>query len=49
MCFHWQMGARGVWVGLCLALVLLATALLMVWRSQSGKMLHAPREAIGLI
>lgn len=34
-CFHLQMGARGVWVGLCLALVVLAGALLLVWRRKS--------------
>lgn len=34
-CFDRDMGARGVWVGLCLALIVLASALLLVWRRRS--------------
>ena len=32
LCFHWHMGAAGIWSGLSAALVLLAITLLIVWK-----------------
>lgn len=50
LCFHRQMGARGVWLGLCLALIVLASALLLVWRRKSRSFaLRAPAQDIGLL
>ena len=50
LCFHRQMGARGVWLGLCLALIVLASALLLVWRRKSHSfVLRAPALDIGLL
>ena len=49
LCFHWNMGARGVWLGLCLALILLAGALLLVWRSKSSEQLQPPVDNVGMI
>jgi MATE family multidrug resistance protein len=31
LCFHLKMGAVGMWLGLCLALILIGSALLAVW------------------
>jgi MATE family multidrug resistance protein len=33
LCFNMKMGAFGMWLGLCLALVLIGSALLAVWQS----------------
>jgi MATE family multidrug resistance protein len=33
LCFQWKLGAVGMWVGLCLALVLIGSALVGVWHS----------------
>jgi MATE family multidrug resistance protein len=33
LCFNMKMGAVGMWLGLCLALVLIGSALLAVWQS----------------
>lgn len=49
LCFHLRMGARGVWLGLSAAILLLAFALLAVWRSRTKSFLHAPKENIVLI
>ena len=32
LCFHYGYGAVGLWTGLCLALVLIGSTLIMVWR-----------------
>ena len=32
LCFHAKMGARGLWLGLCVALVLAGITLLLLWR-----------------
>jgi MATE family multidrug resistance protein len=32
LCFRFGYGAPGIWIGLCLALVLIGSALLVVWR-----------------
>ncbi|MGZ4845352.1 MAG: MATE family efflux transporter, partial [Candidatus Angelobacter sp.] len=33
LCFKMKMGAVGMWLGLCLALVLIGSALLAVWQT----------------
>jgi MATE family, multidrug efflux pump len=33
LCFKWKLGAVGMWAGLCLALVLIGSALVGVWHS----------------
>ncbi len=32
LCFRWRMGAAGLWIGLCIALILIGLVLLLVWR-----------------
>jgi Na+-driven multidrug efflux pump len=32
LCFHYGWGARGLWTGLCIALILIGSALLYFWR-----------------
>lgn len=50
LCFHRQMGARGVWVGLCLALIVLAGALLLVWRKKSQQLvLPVPTHEVAML
>ena len=34
LCFKLKMGAVGMWLGLCLALVLIGSALLAVWQAE---------------
>jgi MATE family multidrug resistance protein len=34
LCFRWRMGAVGMWVGLCLALIIIGSSLLLVWSRQ---------------
>jgi MATE family multidrug resistance protein len=34
LCFHFHWGAPGIWVGLCAALILIGSALLVVWKRQ---------------
>ena len=31
LCFHWGWGALGIWIGLCLGLMLIGSALLFAW------------------
>jgi MATE family multidrug resistance protein len=38
LCFKMKMGALGMWLGLCLALVLIGSALLAVWQSVIKKL-----------
>jgi MATE family multidrug resistance protein len=50
LCFHRHMGARGVWVGLCLALIVLAGALLLVWRKKSQQLvLPVPTHEVAML
>lgn len=50
LCFRQHMGARGVWVGLCLALIVLAGALLMVWEKKSQQLvLPVPTHEVALL
>src|SRR5262245_4714254 len=32
LCFHWRLGAPGMWIGLCAALMLIGSVLAVVWR-----------------
>lgn len=32
LCFRWHMGATGLWIGLCVGLILIGCVLLMAWR-----------------
>jgi MATE family multidrug resistance protein len=34
LCFRWRMGAVGMWAGLALALIIIGSSLLLVWRRQ---------------
>jgi len=34
LCFQWRLGALGMWSGLCLALIIIGSVLLMVWKRQ---------------
>jgi MATE family multidrug resistance protein len=45
LCFWRDYGAVGMWSGLCLALVLIASVLVVVWR-HTVKSLYATRNAI---
>jgi multidrug resistance protein, MATE family len=38
LCFKMKMGAVGMWLGLCLALVLIGSALLAVWQAEIKKL-----------
>src|SRR5215471_4586491 len=31
LCFHWHLGAPGMWMGLCLALIVIGSVLAVVW------------------
>jgi hypothetical protein len=42
------MGAVGMWLGLCLALVLIGSALLAVWQAEIKKLTVARSTASGL-
>jgi len=35
LCFHYGWGARGVWVGLCIGLILIGSALLWTWHQKT--------------
>ena len=48
LCFKLKMGAVGMWVGLCLALVLIGSALLGVWHSVIKGLIAARAVAPGL-
>src|SRR5579864_3836002 len=48
LCFKMKMGAVGMWLGLCLALVLIGSALLAVWQSVIKKLTVARSRATGL-
>ena len=37
LCFHFAWGARGIWVGLSTALILIGLTLLLVWRARLGQ------------
>jgi MATE family multidrug resistance protein len=39
LCFKLKMGAVGMWLGLCLALVLIGSALLAVWQAEIKRLI----------
>ena len=47
LCFQLKMGAVGMWVGLCLALILIGSALLGVWQAVIKDLTVARSKAIG--
>jgi multidrug resistance protein, MATE family len=48
LCFKLKMGAVGMWLGLCLALVLIGSALLAVWQAEIKKLTITRSTATGL-
>src|SRR5207302_2725113 len=48
LCFKLKMGAVGMWVGLCLALVLIGSALLWVWHSMIQHLMAPNTVAPGM-
>jgi len=48
LCFKMKMGAVGMWLGLCLALVLIGTALLAVWQAEIKRLIVTRSTASGL-
>jgi multidrug resistance protein, MATE family len=41
LCFHAGWGALGVWLGLCVGLILIGTVLLIAWHRRLGKMANS--------
>jgi MATE family multidrug resistance protein len=48
LCFKLKMGAVGMWLGLCLALVLIGSALLAVWQAEIRKLTITRPTATGV-
>jgi MATE family multidrug resistance protein len=48
LCFNMKMGAVGMWLGLCLALVLIGSALLAVWQSVIKRLTLTSSAVTGL-
>jgi MATE family multidrug resistance protein len=48
LCFKLKMGALGMWVGLCLALVLIGSALVWVWHSVIKALMAQSMAASGV-
>jgi MATE family, multidrug efflux pump len=48
LCFKMKMGAVGMWLGLCLALVLIGSALLAVWQAEIKKLTIMTSTATGV-
>lgn len=46
LCFRWDWGAKGFWVGLCVALILIGTTLLYVWRKTERAFAGARASAL---
>jgi MATE family multidrug resistance protein len=46
LCFRWDWGAKGFWVGLCVALILIGTTLLYVWRKTERAFAEARASAL---
>ncbi len=48
LCFHYRLGAVGMWIGLSAALIVIGTVLLIAWRSAIGKLAVtlAPESAV---
>jgi MATE family multidrug resistance protein len=39
LCFHWNFGVAGLWIGLTTALILISVVLLFAWRKQAAALL----------
>ena len=37
LCFRWRLGAPGMWIGLCVALVMIGSVLAVVWQRLIGR------------
>jgi MATE family multidrug resistance protein len=48
LCFKMKWGAVGMWLGLCLALVLIGSALLAVWETEIKKLTITRSTATGV-
>jgi len=48
LCFHMHLGARGLWTGLCVALILIGSTLLYVWH-RTERSFPAMAESLGRI
>jgi MATE family multidrug resistance protein len=46
LCFHFSWGARGIWTGLSIALILIGSTLLMVWRRRVSRLPVGSHAAI---
>jgi len=42
LCFGWGWGARGLWIGLCVALILIGLVLLLAWHRKMDALANAP-------
>jgi len=42
LCFGFGWGAPGIWIGLCLAIILIGSALVVVWRKRSVSLPFTP-------
>jgi multidrug resistance protein, MATE family len=42
LCFRFALGAPGFWTGLCVALILIGSLLLLVWRRQIARLTYYP-------
>ena len=49
LCFKLNLGAVGMWAGLCLALVLTGSVLLLVWRRMIRQFLSSVSSRAGLV
>jgi MATE family multidrug resistance protein len=47
LCFHWGWGARGFWVGLCVALIFIGSALVYFWRKKERTFAVLHASAVG--
>ena len=46
LCFHRSWGARGLWVGFCIALITVGFLQVTLWRHKSSKFAFAPRSEV---
>jgi MATE family multidrug resistance protein len=49
LCFRWKLGAVGMWSGLCLALIMIGSVLLMVWRRQIRELVAVSTQRSAVI
>jgi MATE family, multidrug efflux pump len=46
LCFRWDWGAKGLWVGLCVALILIGCTLVYAWRQKERTFVGATPRAV---